>query len=175
MTSLLSLSAAFLLSAASVRSPGAAETFLLATTEQAPAIYYYAWDAGLTEEKKKTMNAFDLRLFRYASVSAAAEQLADALEKMTGRRPVLTPVEDANEVSRTALGLVLGALARDLGVRMEARSPSRDGFRYQAIPPLVLIVGESDRGVFYGVCAFLESLGCGWYTPGEVGEVIPRL
>ena len=30
------------------------------------------------------------------------------------------------------------------------------------------------RGVYHGVMDVLETLGCGWYTPGSVGEVVPR-
>jgi hypothetical protein len=57
---------------------------------------------------------------------------------------------------------------------MELKSRAKDGFRCKAEGRVLRIVGESPRGVYHGAMSFLETLGCGWYTPGEVGEVIPR-
>lgn len=174
MTANLLFGTFLLLSAAAPRPDDSPPVFLFATASQAPSIYFYAHDAELTEIKKKTMNAFDLRIHRYAGIQEAARLASETLQKMTGCRPDEIPVARPEDVDRTVPGLVLGTLAHDLGVAMETNSPSRDGFRYKTLPPLVLIAGESDRGVFHGLCAFLESLGCGWYTPGEVGEVIPN-
>jgi hypothetical protein len=66
------------------------------------------------------------------------------------------------------------ALAADLGLKMGKTARARDGFRYKAVGRQLLMVGESPRGVYHGAFDFLESLGCGGYTPGAIGEIIPK-
>jgi hypothetical protein len=39
---------------------------------------------------------------------------------------------------------------------------------------LLLIGGQSDDAVLFGVDEVLERLGCDWVMPGEIGEVIPQ-
>ena len=38
----------------------------------------------------------------------------------------------------------------------------------------LLLVGGGDWGTVYAVYAFLETLGCRWFMPGPLGEVVPR-
>jgi hypothetical protein len=37
-----------------------------------------------------------------------------------------------------------------------------------------LLVGNTSRGTLYAVYDFLKTQGCGWYMPGEIGQVIPK-
>jgi hypothetical protein len=92
---------------------------------------------------------------------------------MSGADIPVAHVASAGEIDRTKPGVVLGALAEELGLTMQRSSRSEDGFRYKVVGKQLLIVGESPRGIAYAVCDLLETLGCGWYTPGELGEVIP--
>jgi len=115
----------------------------------------------------------------YAKVGApdlvqdAATQLGAILSKMSGAEIPVARVAGSAEIDPAMPAIVLDALAADLGLKMEKASRARDGFRYKVDGKRLLLVGESPRGVYHGVFDLLESLGCGWYTPGAVGEVIP--
>lgn len=104
----------------------------------------------------------------------AAEELARVLEIMSGQAPLVTLMADEDAATAARPAIVLGGPAAELGLEMEKTSPARDGYRFAARDGRLLIVGESSRGVYHGVFAFLEELGCGWYTPQDIGEVIPR-
>ena len=108
-----------------------------------------------------------------ADVQDAAAELVRVVEKMSGARLISQPVPHAQAVA-AGPGIVLGALAEEMGIRMEKHSRARDGFRYMVQGNKLLIVGESPSGIYTGSVRFLEGLGCGWYVPGDVGEVIPR-
>ncbi len=69
--------------------------------------------------------------------------------------------------------ILLGGLAEQAGLTMNAQSASHDGFRYAVRDGRLLLVGESPRGIYIGAHALLRQLGCGWYVPGKVGEVVP--
>jgi len=108
-----------------------------------------------------------------AEVQAAATELAEVLKRMSGAEVPVTKGATVAEIGKVGPSIVLGALAEQVGLKMTKASRARDGFRWKAAGRAVLIVGESPAGVRNGVYAFLESLGCGWYAPGDVGEVIP--
>ncbi len=104
----------------------------------------------------------------------AADELTGIVQRMSGA--VLVHRQVPRGVTLDALpmpAIVLGRLAERLGVRMKQTSSSKDGFRIREKEGRLFIVGESAQGVYHGVMALLESWGCGWYVPGEVGEVIP--
>lgn len=104
----------------------------------------------------------------------AAAELARVLGVMSGQPIEVLLVDKENALDATRPALVLGRLAEKLGMAMELKSEAEDGYRYAVRGNRLLVVGESPRGVYHGVFAFLEELGCGWYTPQDIGEVIPR-
>ncbi len=103
----------------------------------------------------------------------AAAELARVIEKMSGAKLPVAAVDGAAALDPKAPGIALDALAVELGLTMDLASRARDGFRFAVRGPRLLIVAESPRGLYIGANRFLETLGCGWYTPGDVGEVIP--
>lgn len=106
-------------------------------------------------------------------VQESAAELARVLKVMSGATLSVEVLAPGAAVAKTATGVVLGAPAEELGLKMEKHSRAGDGFRYRVQGSLLLITGESPRGVYTGAMRFLESLGCGWYVPGPIGEVIP--
>ncbi len=104
----------------------------------------------------------------------AATELARVLGAMSGQTLEVTLVDAADALDAARPALVLGRLAEKLGLTMERESEAGDGYRFAVRGNRILFVGESPRGVYHGVFAFLEDLGCGWYTPRDIGEVIPR-
>ncbi len=109
-----------------------------------------------------------------AKVNEGARDLARVLAAMSGGTWSVKPVTHKAGAPAGQPAIVLGKLAEALGGIMPKRSPGRDGFRYQVKGKRLLIVGESAQGVYHGVFAFLEHLGCGWFAPGPVGEVLPK-
>lgn len=109
-----------------------------------------------------------------AEVKNAADELSRVLELMSGAKLSVEQLPDTKSFRRDVPGIVLGSLAEAAGVKTEEVSRARDGFRYKVAGHQLLIVGESPSGVYTGAIRWLESLGCGWYVPGDVGEVIPR-
>ena len=106
-------------------------------------------------------------------VQDAAAELARVLQIMSGAKLEIVTPADAASMQKTAPGIALGELAEGLGVKMTQQSRAGDGCRYKVQGAWLCIVGESPSGVYTGAMRFLESLGCGWYAPGTVGEVIP--
>ncbi|MBC8872294.1 MAG: DUF4838 domain-containing protein [Planctomycetes bacterium] len=104
----------------------------------------------------------------------AADEMARVLAIMSGARLPVIEAADRSEIHKTAVCVVLGALAEEMGLTMNRSSRASDGYRYQVNGNRLLLVAESPRGVYLGVNNLLETLGCGWYAPGAIGEVIPR-
>lgn len=105
----------------------------------------------------------------------SAQECARLLGLMSGAEIAVKPVAGRAEVPDGKPALVLGGLASQLGLALGARSRAGDAYRYKVEGGRVLFVSESPRGLFLAVCRFFEGLGCGWYVPGPLGEVIPRL
>lgn len=104
-----------------------------------------------------------VRIVAKADTQDAAAELARVIEKMSGAK---LPVSDTLDDSPA---IVLGG-----DLKLEKTSRAKDGYRCKVVGNRLLIVGESPAGVYTGVERLLESLGCGWYVPGDVGEVIPQ-
>ncbi|MBL8826390.1 MAG: DUF4838 domain-containing protein, partial [Planctomycetaceae bacterium] len=84
-------------------------------------------------------------------------------------------VDSAKSVEPGRPAIVVGQLARDLGLQMTRKSRALDGFRYRVQGQQLHITGESPQGELHAVFDLLERLSCGWYAPGKVGEVIPTV
>ncbi|MCG3149137.1 MAG: hypothetical protein PCFJNLEI_02596 [Verrucomicrobiae bacterium] len=103
-----------------------------------------------------------VRIVAKADAQDAAAELVRVIEEMSGAK---LPVEGD-------LPAIMLGEAADL--KVEKTSRAKDGFRCKVVGNRLIIVGESPAGVYTGVERLLESLGCGWYVPGDVGEVIPQ-
>ncbi|WP_176013129.1 DUF4838 domain-containing protein [Victivallis sp. Marseille-Q1083] len=91
------------------------------------------------------------------TVCFAAAELAKYLQQVTG---ATFPV-----VERTAGKAIV--LSADLQGR-------KDGFRSRGAREEIEIVGDSPRGLLYGVYDFLEkAAGVRWFAPFDYGEVVP--
>lgn len=93
-----------------------------------------------------------------------AEEVALHLREITGRSTPSPRLVTERAPVRTPA--VLLELDRSLG---------REGYDAEEKAGLVRIRGGDERGIYYGVLALFEALGCRWYAPGEFGTVIPRL
>jgi len=107
------------------------------------------------------------------AVKDAAADLSRVLKIMSGAEPAVSEVASAHAVP-AGPAILLDALAEQAGLTMNKTSRAKDGFRYAVRRGRLLIVAESPRGIYLGASRFLETLGCGWYVPGRIGEVIPH-
>jgi hypothetical protein len=104
-----------------------------------------------------------------ASVTKPVEELRHYLQAMTGSPWPLEPAA-ANRP-----GIYVGLAADFPGRTFEGiDEPGREGFLLQSDGQSLYLIGREAPGVQHAVAALLESLGCRWYFPGPVWEVVPR-
>lgn len=101
----------------------------------------------------------------------SVRDLSAYLEKMSGAKvPIVTgaPADDK------ATPIMVGeAAAKQFGA-LKPKSPYRQGWRVVASPKGIGLLGESPEATSYAVYELLERLGCRWYMPSEMGEVVPN-
>jgi len=102
----------------------------------------------------------------------AVSELNYHLQKMTGAVLEVVVTEDPATIQGPAI--VLGDLATKLGAEPKKTNESEEGFRLLAKGNQLLIAGQSDEAVLFGVYEALEKLGCDWVMTGEIGEIIPK-
>lgn len=103
----------------------------------------------------------------------SVKDLALYLEKIGGAAvPIVTaqPAPNAKPVS-----ILIGSLAAEKFGAVNAHAPFRQGFRYVVSAQTVGLFGESDLATSYAIYELLDRLGCRWYMPSDLGEVIPQL
>ncbi len=108
-------------------------------------------------------------------VNEAASELANFLHRMNGKPAHVQHTASTDQVPSKPGVIVLGNLAAQLGLKLDRHSGAQDGFRYKVDNSRLLLVGESPQGVLHGIYDLLERLGCGWFAPGDLGEVVPSL
>jgi len=102
---------------------------------------------------------------------ASVNDLALYLGKLAGGPvPVYTrpPAKDEK-----ALPILLGSYADAAFGPYTGKTDFQQSFRLVVSRKGVGIQGETDESASYGVYEMLDRLGCRWYLPGELGEVIP--
>jgi hypothetical protein len=111
-------------------------------------------------------------------VAAAARDLRDYLQKITGAR--LPIVSDEKDPGGALILVGKSALTRALDEKVPAGvTPQREeeGFVILAQGDRLLLAGNDEgsyHGTEYAVAEFLERLGVRWFMPGEYGEVVPN-
>ncbi|MBI3667721.1 MAG: DUF4838 domain-containing protein [Acidobacteria bacterium] len=118
-------------------------------------------------------SAYSICLSRNASPSEkrGAEELQKFLYEMSGAR---LPIVTDRENPRGNLVLVGNSrMLRRLGLNIPFDQLGPEGFALKTAGRHLVIAGGRERGTMYGAYAFLEKLGCRWFTP-EVSR-IPRM
>jgi hypothetical protein len=105
-----------------------------------------------------------------AAESYAAYELQRVLQRLTGRTPGLEGRDRTAAGRAVRVGRAAGAAALE---RLKALPP--DSYLLAtAADDSLLLAGNTDLGTLYAVYDFLRLQGCGWYTVGPTGEVIPK-
>jgi len=109
----------------------------------------------------------------------AADELVKYVEKISGAKLEIlsTKPDDLGRVSkelkqRKQTPIYLGGVAKQES--NTSKLPLAGSFILAADDDQLSIAG-SEEGVYYGVIELLEQLGCRWFMPGDLGEVVPSL
>ncbi len=95
----------------------------------------------------------------------AARELAAYLRKMSGAK---VPIRRR----RTSAELLPIRIGSATGLDHVAEHPQ--AFAIVARPTGIDLAGATSTATLYAVYDFLERLGCRWFMPGEIGEVVPH-
>lgn len=102
----------------------------------------------------------------------AAGELNAYFERLTGR--ALGIVEVAPPAGKHGIYIGRPPVVRGKRIDVDFADLGEEAFLIKTMGRDLVIVGGL-RGALYGVYTLLEDyLGCGWYMPGPLGEVVPR-
>jgi len=98
------------------------------------------------------------------------QDLRAYIRKISGADlPIVTAAPDSARVA-----ILVGKLAERHFGPLPVRAPGGQGHRFVVSPRAIGVYGESDLGTSYAIYELLDRLGCRWFMPGELGEVVPR-
>ena len=102
----------------------------------------------------------------------SVRDLAHYLGKMSGAEFEISPVLPEAGDARVTI-LIGDQAARRFG-EVGKTAPFAQAFRFVVTPGEIGLFGESNLATSYAIYELLHRLGCRWYMPSEMGEVIPR-
>ncbi|MCC7421938.1 MAG: DUF4838 domain-containing protein [Planctomycetaceae bacterium] len=97
--------------------------------------------------------------------------LAHYLEKISGAKVDL--VAGAPAAGEKRIPILIGSLAEKKWGAPKKPAKMKQGLRVVVAADGVGLWGESDLSTSYAVYTFLHNLGCRWFMPSDLGEVIP--
>lgn len=101
----------------------------------------------------------------------SVRDLAAILERISGAAvPIVSGPPPKGD---TRLPILIGELAAERFGKPAKSFPYGQGLRLVASEAGVGLAGESDLATSYAIYALLDQLGCRWYIPGPMGEVLP--
>lgn len=101
----------------------------------------------------------------------SVRDLAGILERITGAK--FEVIAGTPKPGDTRLPILIAENARALGEAKDAKFPRGQTCRLDVTARAVGLHGDSDLAASYAVYTFLHQLGCRWYFPSPLGEVLP--
>jgi len=97
----------------------------------------------------------------------AAAELEQYFARLAGRTSLTLPADApvAIEIGRAASNDLL----------LERASADESGYFIEVTPSAVRLRGATPTGTLFAAYDLLERLGCRWFMPGEIGEVVPMI
>ena len=102
----------------------------------------------------------------------SARDLARCLEKISGAPIQIVTNLPAGAPAR--LPILIGELATQRFGPPAKKSPHQQAWRLVANAQGLGLTGESDEASSYAIYELLDQLGCRWFLPGDLGEVLPE-
>lgn len=146
----------------SVSLPLAAAVSLVRDGEPVARIVVLPSDDACLEAARELQHY--ITLMSGATLPVAAR--ADVTPRAGGPAVFIGLGMDADSIADEAAREALGRLRPD-GFLVQVRESG-------AGAPCVLVAGQNVDGMWFGVYELLESLGCRWFMPGDLGEHVPR-
>lgn len=103
----------------------------------------------------------------------SVKDLAGVLERISGAKLEIVSGKPRDDDKR--LPILVGELAVERFGKAPKSYPHDQGFRIVVTPRGIGLAGESDLATSYAIYTLLDQLGCRWYMPGPLGEVLPAL
>lgn len=104
----------------------------------------------------------------------AAKELQHYINVISGVQIEIKEIKNTTELKRIKCPIVIGKLAQDIGVSPPNSKFGVDGHTIEVTKNRILLVGETPMATYFSVALLLEKIGCRWYMPGELGEIIPK-
>jgi hypothetical protein len=102
----------------------------------------------------------------------SVRDLALYLRKMSG---VAVGIETNAGPAGADVVILIGEVAQEHFGPVGIEVFGKQGYRVAVKKDRVGLYGESDLAASYAIYDVLDGLGCRWYMPGDLGEVIPQL
>jgi hypothetical protein len=103
----------------------------------------------------------------------SVKDLAAILQRITGAKVDIVPGKPGPDDRR--LPILIGELATERFGKPQRSYPYQQGFRLVVSAKGIGLGGESDLASSYAIYTLLDQLGCRWYLPSAMGEVLPAL
>ncbi|HOB37310.1 MAG TPA: DUF4838 domain-containing protein [Candidatus Avimonas sp.] len=110
-------------------------------------------------------------------VRAAAEDLLVHLRKIT-KASIMIGYDDMDLSNGNYILVGPTAQTKKLGINQPKGYPGVEQVIVKRIKNYIVLIGNDDgeyRGTEFAVNMFLEKLGCGWFGPNELWQVIPEI
>ncbi|MBI2805454.1 MAG: DUF4838 domain-containing protein [Planctomycetes bacterium] len=106
-------------------------------------------------------------------VRESVKDLAAYLGKITGTTVAIYPRPP--KVEDKLIPILIGSYGDKMFGPFTMKSGFKQGYRFVVAKNAVGMQGETDEGISYAIYELLDGLGCRWYVPGDLGEVIPSM
>jgi hypothetical protein len=102
---------------------------------------------------------------------SSVRDLAGILQRISGAK--LEVVAGKPTAGDKRIPILIGELAAERFGKPRKAYPYQQGFRLVVSDQGVGLAGESDLATSYAIYTLLDQLGCRWYMPSPLGEVLP--
>jgi hypothetical protein len=120
----------------------------------------------------KPTPAEKLALAEQQRLQASVQDLTRYLGKISGA--TVPTIQDGAALDPGSIPILIAESANRRFGAVGTTALGGQGFRVVVRPDAIGLFGESDLGTGYAIYELLDRLGCRWYMPGELGEVIPH-
>jgi hypothetical protein len=100
----------------------------------------------------------------------SVRDFAGILQRIIGAKIDVVAGKPGND---KRIPILIGEYADEVFGKPDKKYPFAQGFRITVGEKGVGLAGESDLATSYAIYTFLHNLGCRWYFPSELGEVLP--
>jgi hypothetical protein len=103
----------------------------------------------------------------------SVKDLAGILQRISGAKIDIVAGNPGGNERRVPI--LIGELAEKKFGEPQQTFPFQQGFRIVVANDGIGLIGESDLATSYAIYTLLDQIGCRWYMPSEMGEVLPSL